>query len=262
MKLLMACHAKHKLKLSRYVILRWPGELGMPTESTNTTGRFEGFADSDARFFHALAKHQDREWFQTHKHEYEEGWVAPMNALLGEVLEKIRPFFRRYDLGQPKVFRIYRDVRFSRDKSPYKTHIGGYIPLKGKGAGPGLPAALYVHFGTETMIGAGHHMMDPKQIDRYRKAVLDERRGKELVAMLVSLKKAGFTIESHELLKNVPRDMDPDHPRADLLKRKALTAAFPKVPRQLIVSRKLIDWLVSETKHVAPLVEWLAAATE
>jgi uncharacterized protein (TIGR02453 family) len=232
----------------------------MPRDSV-TTARFEGFADSDARFFHTLATHQDREWFQAHKREYEEGWVAPMNALLGEVREKIRPFFRRYDLGDPKVFRIFRDVRFSKDKSPYKTHIGGYIPLKRAGAGAELPAPLYVHFGTETMIGAGHHMMDPKQLDRYRNAVLDERRGKELVTILTRLKKAGFTIESHEMLKNVPRGMDPEHPRADLLKRKALTAAFPKLPKQLIVSRKLIDWLAEETRHVAPLVEWLAAAT-
>ena len=234
----------------------------MPRDSAKTTTRFEGFADSDARFFHTLAKHQDRGWFQAHKREYEEGWVAPMNALLAEVREKIRPFFGRYDLGEPKVFRIYRDVRFSKDKSPYKTHIGGYIPLKRTGAGPGLPAPLYVQFGTESLVGAGHYMMDPKQLDRYRNAVLDGRRGKELVAILARLKKAGFTVESHEMLKNVPRGMNPDHPRADLLKRKALTAAFPKLPKQLIVSRKLIDWLVQETRHVAPLVEWLAAATE
>ena len=103
-------------------------------------------------------------------------------------------------------------------------------------------------------------MMDPKQLDRYRNAVLDERRGKELVGILTRLKKAGFTIESHEMLKNVPRGMKPDHPRADLLKRKSLTASFPKVSKQLIVSRKLIDWLAEETRHVAPLVEWLAAA--
>lgn len=234
----------------------------MRTRHDDIPSRFEGFADTQARFFHALAKNQNREWFQAHKHEYEEGWVMPMKALLVEVREKIDRFFPHYDLGEPKVFRIFRDVRFSRDKSPYKTHIGGYIPLERAGAGAELPAPLYVQFGTQSMVGAGHYMMDPGQIDRYRKAVLDERRGRDLVAILARLAKAGFVIGSHEMLKKVPRGFDPMHPRADLLKRKSLTVTFPKLPSDLIVSRSLIDWLVKETKPVAPLIEWLAAATE
>jgi uncharacterized protein (TIGR02453 family) len=234
----------------------------MPERGGAERLRFEGFADTQARFFHALARNQNREWFQAHKHEYEEGWVMPMKALLAEVRDKIDRFFPHYDLGEPKVFRIFRDVRFSRDKSPYKTHIGGYIPLERAGTRAELPAPLYVQFGTRSMVGAGHYMMDPGQIDRYRKAVLDERRGRDLVAILARLTRAGFVIGSHEMLKKVPRGFDPAHPRADLLKRKSLTVAFPTLPTDQIVSRALIGWLVKETRRVAPLIEWLAAATE
>jgi uncharacterized protein (TIGR02453 family) len=108
--------------------------------ATTTNGtRFSGFADADGRFFRALAKNQKREWFQAHRAEYDHGWVAPMKLLLAEVRERIDPLFPRHALGDPKVFRINRDVRFSKDKSPYKTHIGGYVPLGAGGAGRATP---------------------------------------------------------------------------------------------------------------------------
>src|SRR5262245_36392739 len=140
--------------------------------------RFEGFADADARFFRALAKHQSREWFAAHKQEYDEGWVAPMRLLLAEVRERIDPLFVRHALGDPKVFRIHRDVRFSKDKSPYKTHIAGYVPLAGGGRGGEQPVPLYMHLGKESFVGAGHYMMEPAQLARFREAVLDDRTGR------------------------------------------------------------------------------------
>ena len=149
------------------------------------SARFEGFADRDGRFFRALARNQRREWFEAHRREYEDGWLAPMKALLAEVRERIDPLFPRQPLGKPKVFRIYRDVRFSKDKSPYKTHIGGYVAIDGAGEGPSTPAALYVHVGAkEVFVAAGQYMMDPRQLAHFRAAVLDDRQGCELVAIL------------------------------------------------------------------------------
>jgi uncharacterized protein (TIGR02453 family) len=212
--------------------------------------RFEGFADAGGRFFRALAKHQNREWFQAHREEYEGGWVRPMRLLLAEVREAIDPLFAHHALGEPKVFRIYRDVRFSKDKSPFKTTIGGYVPLAGGGSGPGQPVPIYVQLGTETFVGAGHYMMEPEQLARYRAAVLDERRGKALGRIVAALEKAGFTLESFASLKNVPRGVDPEHPRAGLLRRKSLAVAFPTLPRRL-----------ERTEQSRPLVEWLADVT-
>jgi uncharacterized protein (TIGR02453 family) len=235
----------------------------MPKAVARTLGRFEGFADGEARFFRGLARNQRRDWFQAHRAEYEEGWQRPMQALLAEVRERIDPFFPAHPLAEPKVFRIYRDVRFSRDKSPYKTHIGGYIALGGAGAGPSVPAPLYLHVApTESFVAAGHYMMHPEQLARYREAVLDDRCGEGLVALLAKLARAGFVAGSHEVMTKVPRGADPGHPRAALLKRKGLIVTFPPLPRALLVERRLVDWLVSRTRHVVPLVEWLAALTE
>src|ERR1700749_1174047 len=104
---------------------------------------FQGFADADAKFFKSLAKKNDREWFLAHKEEFEAGWNAPMKLLLEDVRERIDPAYAQPALGEPKVFRIFRDVRFSKDKSPYKTHIGGFIPMSRRGAKTtDLPMAL------------------------------------------------------------------------------------------------------------------------
>lgn len=224
-----------------------------------TPARFTGFADREARFFRALAKHQTRAWFAEHRAEYEDGWLAPMQALLAEVRARLVPAYGREEIAAPKVFRIHRDVRFSKDKSPYKTHIGGYLGIDGTGSGPSGAAALYLHVASdETFVAAGQYMMDGKPLARFREAVADEREGATLAAILRPLEKAGFTVGSHAELQRVPRGFDPDHPRAALLRRKGLMVVFPPLPRTLLTSPKLVGWLVTHAKRTAPLVEWLA----
>ena len=233
----------------------------MRRPSALADARFEGFADTEGRFFRALAKHQNRDWFQAHRAEYDDGWVAPMRLLLDEVRERIDSLFVRHALGDPKIFRIHRDVRFSKDKSPYKTIIGGYVPLAGGSRGPSHPVPVYVQLGTETFVGAGHYMMDPAQVARYRAAVLDDGTGKALARIVAALEKAKFRIVSYDALKKVPRGVDPAHPRAELLKRKSLAVEFPALPKRLVVSRALIGWLVERIERARPLVEWLADET-
>jgi uncharacterized protein (TIGR02453 family) len=233
----------------------------MPTATQLT--RFDGFADRDARFFRALAKNQRRDWFEAHRREYEQGWLAPMKVLLAEVRERIDGFFPRHPLAEPRVFRIHRDVRFAKDKSPYKTHIGGYVAVGDGGAGPSAAAALYVHVGAgERFVCAGQYMMDPGQLARFRAAVLDQRTGAALAGIVAKLVRAGYTVGSHDTLAKVPRGIDPAHPRADLLRRRGLIVSFPDLPRDLLVTRTLADWLVTHTKRTVPLVEWLADAGE
>ena len=229
----------------------------------DAAARFAGFADPDARFFRALARNQRRDWFEAHRAEYEQGWLAPMKALLAEVRERLDPLFPRHVLADPKVFRIHRDVRFAKDKSPYKTHIGGYIAIDGGGSGPSATSPLYVHVGAqERFVCAGHYMMDAPQLARYRAAVLDDASGRSLAAILGSLERVGFSVSSHEALKKVPRGIDPEHPRAALLKRKGLIVSFPMLPAELLVTHRLVDWLVRHAKRAVPVVEWLAAVEE
>jgi uncharacterized protein (TIGR02453 family) len=223
---------------------------------------FRGFADADAKFFRALAKNQTRDWFIAHKDEFTDGWQRPMKELLVEVREKVDGAFKHSDLDEPKVFRIFRDVRFSKDKSPYKTHIGGVIPTKRTGKLHEVPIALYFHVGQpNAFAAAGHYMMEAPALAKYRLAVADDKRGRELDRLLSALEKKGFTADSHDTYKRVPRGFDPEHPRAEHLKRKGLTVGFPALPKGILASPKLVPWLVTNIKTAAPLVEWLIFAT-
>lgn len=225
--------------------------------------RFEGFRDDDGKFFRKLAKNNERTWFLEHKAEFDEGWNAPMKLLLAEVRDAIDASFAHCDLDEPKVFRIFRDVRFAKDKSPYKTHIGGFIPLKRSGKKTtDLPMALYFHVGAKEKFGAaGHYVMEPDSLARFRSAVADESRGKELVKLLASLAKRGFPADTHEGYQRVPKGFDPAHPRAELLKRKGLIVEFPALPAGILATPKLVRRLADGCKTAAPLVEWLAFAT-
>jgi uncharacterized protein (TIGR02453 family) len=227
--------------------------------------RFTGFADSRLAFFHALAKHQKREWFLAHKDDYEAGWHHPMVALLTEARAKLDPTYRYCELAEPKVMRIYRDVRFSKDKSPYKTWIGGGVSVARKAKLPEAPAALYFHAGlghgsTPCFGAAGMYGMMPDALDRYRKALLDDARGREIAGIVAKLEKKGFELGAMETTKKVPRGVDPDHPRARLLKMKGLIVSFTPPPASL-TKRALLDLLVERARAAVPLVEWLTFAT-
>ena len=237
----------------------------MPTRARTTSAktdgaaRFEGFADAGCTFFKQLAKNQDRDWFAKHKAEFQEGWERPMLSLLREAKTKLDGAYPDCDIAEPKVFRIHRDVRFSADKSPYKTHIGGalYVKIGQKGMTE-VPAPLYVQLGTESFSGAGHYMMDAAQLAKFRASVVDEEKGGELAKIVAKLEKAGFVMGSHDELKKVPRGFDAEHPRASLLKKKGLVVTFPKLSSpKVIAERKFLDEVVTHAKAVAPLVRWL-----
>jgi uncharacterized protein (TIGR02453 family) len=231
------------------------------TEKKTTPEGFQGFADAGMKFFKALAKNQDRAWFTEHKAEYEEGWAKPMAALLDEVAKKIDGAYPDCELGAPKVFRIHRDVRFAADKSPYKTSVSGVVSARKGSKVTELPAAVYVQLGLESFVGAGLYMMDGPTLARYRAAVLDDARGGELGKIVAGLEKKGFRMAAGEELKSAPRGIDPDHPRIALLKKKGLVAEFPAIPAGAVAGKAFADWVVTESKRVAPLVRWLVFAT-
>ncbi len=224
---------------------------------------FQGFADEDGRFFKRLAKNMERPWFLAHKAEYEQGWAEPMKALLETVREKVDPLYERCDLAEPKVFRLHRDVRFSKDKTPYKTSVSGLLGVARSAKVTEAPAALYLQLGTETIVASGLYAMEPTSLTRYRAAVADDRKGTELSKLLAALARAGFDVESHGVppLKKVPKGFDAAHPRAALLQRKGLIVSYPAPPKALLTSPKLVKWLVEHMKKTVPLVEWLTLAT-
>jgi uncharacterized protein (TIGR02453 family) len=226
--------------------------------ASTTVDRFRGFDRAAPGFFHELAAEQSRDWFAAHKDDYQRLWLAPMEALLGEVAAALAPSYRGLKLSPPKVFRIQRDVRFAADKTPYKTHIAGVIHLGAPKRPTAGAAAMYCSFGTEEYSGAGHYVFEPDQLARWRKLVAADKTGREIATLVAGATRRGMEISAHETLVRVPRPYDAEHPRAELLRRKGLIVGFPDIPRGLIHQPGLVKWLVGQAKAAAPIVTWLA----
>ncbi len=224
--------------------------------------RFEGFADAQMTFFHGLDAAQDRAWFAEHKRAYEAGWAAPMAALLGAVRARIAKEYKGFELREPKVFRLQRDVRFSLDKRPYKTSVSGVLSLKGGGSTTEAPAALYIELGLETLAGAGMYALMGDALDRFRAAVIDNRSGASLQKLCAQLEAQGYGLTAMETLKTAPRGVDKDHPRIALLKRKGLVAMFPTLPVATITTPEFADWVTARAVEAAPMVRWMAQHTK
>jgi uncharacterized protein (TIGR02453 family) len=179
-----------------------------------------------------------------------------LTTLVASVARRLAPVYKPLKLGEPKALRIYRDVRFSRDKTPYKTHIAAVLRFAGKPIAQAGNAALYVHFGLdEEYVGVGCYRFDAK-LATWRKAVAG-KAGTTLLPILARLRKAGYTIGSDDDYQRVPKGFAPDHPRAELLKKRGLTCAFPEIPAGLLHKPGLADWLFRHAKATAPLVIWL-----
>jgi len=197
---------------------------------------FTGFPPRALEFYERLAADNTRTFWQANKSTYENDVKAPMLALLAAC---------EAEFGPGKIFRPYRDVRFSNDKTPYKTHCGAT-------AGP-----YYVHLGPDGLMAAGgYYMMAPDQVARFRTAVDDDRRGDDLVKRLAAVEAEGVTIAG-EQLKTRPRGVDPEHPRLDLMRRKGLYGHRGWAPDDVLHEAGALERVVATWRVVRPLVEWL-----
>jgi uncharacterized protein (TIGR02453 family) len=219
--------------------------------------QFHGFERDAMQFWHELASEMSKEWFLENKQRYEAVWVTPLTTLLTNIARRLASVYKPLKLGEPRTLRIYRDVRFSRDKTPYKTHIAAVLRLAGKPIAQVGNAALYVHVGLdEEYVGVGCYQFDAAKLAKWRKAVVGTR-GNMLLPIIAKLRKAGYDIGSHDDYQRVPKGFAPDHPRAELLKKRGLTCAFPEIPAGLLHKPGLADWLFRHAKTTAPLVIWL-----
>jgi len=229
--------------------------------SPATSSRFTGFPKGGFDFFFELQTRQSREWFKANKGRFEELWQRPMEALLEELAERLQKDFPEIGQARRKVFRIQRDTRFSADKSPYKTHIAGHIPVRPQAEGDWSVPSVYVHFGLEENVAAlGQWELDNDGLQRFRKAIDADKSGAQLQTIMDGLGKKGYDVHSHHSLKRVPPPYKQDHPRAELLKLKGLAVGTPEIPEELMPSHELADWLVEHFREAAPVAHWLDAA--
>jgi uncharacterized protein (TIGR02453 family) len=204
---------------------------------------FRGWPAEAIEFYEGLEADNTKSYWETHKAEYDQLVRQPMQQLLAELAP---------EFGEGRIYRPYRDIRFSPDKSPYKTAMaaslasGGYIQLSADGLGA----------------GCGMYVLDAEHLDRYRRAVVDDRSGAQLDSIVAATAKRGIEVTAHESLKTAPRGYPKDHPRAGLLRHKGLVTW-----KQWPVG----DWLgTSQAKKrvgdflraSAPLREWLATHVE
>lgn len=216
--------------------------------------QFTGFSRDAVQFLVDLALHNERSWFQPRKGEYERLLKEPLEALclvLGERFEASGLPLRADPSRSP--FRIYRDVRFSADKSPYKTHVSASFPWAGEGGGVGA----YFHFQPgEMFAGGGMWHPEPVQLAAWRQAV-----DRDLGAVEAVLRSPGFAGTFGEVsgdrLKRVPTGFAADHPAADLLKLKDVTFGRPLSDDEAL-SSELPDLLVETFAAAIPLLGLLA----
>jgi uncharacterized protein (TIGR02453 family) len=174
-------------------------------------------------FFEALGANMNRDWFAAHKADYEARVKHPAEALLAEVAAGLEA--RRGLTLTPKLYRIYRDVRFSRDKTPYNRHL--HLQWSDKGAG------LCFLFGASAdyvCAGVGAMTIGPEKLPRWRERVAGAQ-GAALAAELAQLLAKDHRVDA-PALKRVPAPWPQDHPRADLLRRKGLIAWHDLAPAQ------------------------------
>jgi uncharacterized protein (TIGR02453 family) len=214
---------------------------------------FRGLDRKAMQFWHELAFEMNRDWFQANKQRYESLWVEPVTAILAGAAARMASVYRGVKLSAPTVLRINRDIRFSKDKSPYKTWIAGRLSLGQQKPREGV-SALYVHFGLdEEFTGAGRYIFADDVLARWRRRLADKVKGAEVAKIAADLRVAGYQLIAHETLARVPRPFAADHPRADLLRMKGMVVEFPAIPRGLIHRPELIEWLVDHARAAAPM---------
>jgi uncharacterized protein (TIGR02453 family) len=199
---------------------------------------FKGWPNTAIEYFDGLEFDNSKTYWQANKATYESAVKAPMVELLAE----LEPEF-----GEGKIFRPNRDVRFSADKSPYKTSIAARLGDKG-----------YLQLSSAGLAtGSGMWMMAADQLDRFRKAIDADRTGEELVALVGEARAKSIEVTAHEALKTAPKGYPKDHPRVELLRQKGLVTwrEWPVAP--WLATRKAKDRVVGLLHDAVPLQRWL-----
>ncbi|MGH9283692.1 MAG: DUF2461 domain-containing protein [Acidimicrobiales bacterium] len=201
---------------------------------------FRGWPADAIEFFEGLEADNSRAYWVDHKDTYDRLVKGPTEELLRE----LEPEF-----GPGKLFRPYRDVRFSKDKTPYKTNLAAMVGPTG-----------YVSLSTQGLgVGSGMYHLAPDQLERYRQAVATDQTGAELEGIAAELKRSGHDLVGHDALKTAPKGYAKDHPRLDLLRWKGVAAFRMWSPAAWFGTRKAKDRIVEALRAGVPLARWLDA---
>jgi uncharacterized protein (TIGR02453 family) len=205
---------------------------------------FRGFPAEAITFYEGLEADNSKTYWTAHKDAYERAVKEPMEALCDDLGDEFGPL---------RMFRPYRDVRFSKDKSPYKTAVAA--------AGETADGSVYyVHLSASGLfVGSGYYHMAPDQLVRFREAVDDDRTGTEIAAVTAELEKAHYDVAAHDSLKTAPRGYAKDHPRIDLLRRKGLVGGKQWPVAKWLHTAEARKRIEAAWRDFAPLNRWLTS---
>ncbi len=202
---------------------------------------FQGFPDEAFAFYDGLMADNSKAYWTDHRATYDRCVREPMLALLAQ----LEPEF-----GPATFFRPYRDVRFSKDKTPYKDHAGAVVKDDASGQ-----AALYLQIGADGLyVAGGYFHTATDQARRLRAGIADDRTGRQIEAVLAALTAAGFAVHG-ERLKRLPSEYAKDHARADLLHHKSLAAG--QSPDLDASEPSTADSIAELWRALQPLGGWL-----
>jgi uncharacterized protein (TIGR02453 family) len=221
---------------------------------------FDGFPSETLRFLAGIRDHNDKKWFEAHRADYERAFLAPAVAFaeaLAPRLRKIEPDVSVEPRVNGSIMRINRDIRFSKDKSPYKDHLDLWF-WTGDRKGWDTSGFFFRLTPDRLVIGAGMHGFAPPALARYRAAVADARKGAALASTVAKLRAAGFDVGT-ESYKKVPSGVAADHPRAALLRHGGLHAGWEGKHPSELRSAAFVGLVADRFKAVAPIHRWLRA---
>ncbi|MEV6767429.1 DUF2461 domain-containing protein [Nocardia sp. NPDC051030] len=206
---------------------------------------FSGFPLAGLDFYEDLEADNSKAFWNANKSTWETAVRDPMKALAAEL---------EGDFGPGKIFRPYRDVRFSKDKTPYKTHQGFVVHTA-------QTAGWYVSIGAGGLfVGGGLYAAAPDQLTALRVAIDTEVRGTELEGLLAQLVSAGYTIGGDKL-KTKPKGYSIDHPRIELLRHRSITVGREFGAPKWLTTPRAAKEVRAAWEEMRPLVEWLSAVT-
>ena len=215
---------------------------------------FAGFGPKALPFFKALKFHQSREWFEANRETYESAVKGPIGDLVEDVAERLaKAKIPIKGDRKSSLFRIHRDVRFSANKDPYKTHAGIVLTRSGNKNDPGL---IYFHLSPdECFLAAGFHLPESDRLARLRAATA--RNPQAFRAMTAKLKKKGLVLSAEDSLKRAPRGFEAiDDPEiASAARLKSMVCLRP-VPETAIASSALVDDFCAFARDALPLLKW------
>jgi len=216
------------------------------------------FPKSAAAFLAKLSKNNNKEWFDAHREEFETHLFIPAQMFvneLGERLKSISPGIIAIPKTDKSIFRLHRDVRFSKDKSPYKTNMG---ILLWEGEGKKMECSgYYFHIEPKSFfLGTGMYIFTDPQIKKFREIVSNEKKAEELKSIMQKIEKKGYTFGG-KTLKKTPRDYDKEYPFADLYLYTGLYCGYESKNMNEVFEDDLTEFCFGKFKNHLPLHNWL-----